>query len=127
MRVECPISIGELLDKLTILEIKVEKIKDAHKNQLVSEERDELWGKILSLGVDEASENFRKDLKAVNLELWEIEDKIRDKEYQKSFDKEFVELARSVYLTNDRRFEIKSQINEHFGSKIQEVKSYKKY
>lgn len=127
MRVECPISIGELLDKLTILEIKVEKIKDAHKNQLVSEERDELWGKILSLGVDEASENFRKDLKAVNLELWEIEDKIRDKEYQKSFDKEFVELARSVYLTNDRRFEIKSKINEHFGSKIQEVKSYKKY
>ena len=121
-----PISIGELIDKYTILLIKSEKIKDDEKLKNVYIELDLLKQKIDSLRLN-GIESHIFALKHVNLELWDIEDEIRLKEKTKVFDEKFIELARAVYVTNDQRFKHKSDINSEYGSKIKEVKSYEDY
>ena len=127
MNINTPISLGELIDKISILVIKEKKIKDEKKNNLI---RNELT--LLRKTLNEASNNssindYLNQLIDVNSTLWKIEDEIRDCEKIKKFDQKFIELARSVYITNDRRAEIKLEINNKFGSKIVEVKSYTKY
>jgi hypothetical protein len=124
--VQVKVSLGELVDKLSILEIKKVKIQDEEKQQLIEKERLALLETLNNLALEGIS-TFLEQLRHINLELWEIEDKIREKERAKEFDAEFVELARSVYITNDKRFEVKSSCNGHFGSELREVKSYEKY
>lgn len=116
------ISVGELWDKYTILLIKRERIKENVKLKYIELELS-LLEKKMKKYLD--SENtFLIDLKCVNETLWDIEDNIRLKESSKEFDDEFIELARNIYKTNDKRIKIKKKINDHFNSKIQEVKSY---
>lgn len=118
------ISIGELLDKISILKIKSAKITDSIKLGYVNAELDILQKESQTLN---DSESWIEKLESVNSELWDVEDSLRVKEYEKSFDSEFIELARSVYYLNDKRFEIKNSINVYYDSDIQEQKSYKKY
>ena len=129
MNINIPISYGELLDKITILEIKKKKITDQEKLKNIKNEHFELNEVAKSLKkIDNVKyEIFYKKLFEVNLSLWEIEDKIRILEKDKDFDSEFIELARKVYFTNDKRFEIKSEINKHFGSEFFEEKQYVEY
>lgn len=128
MNVNVEISIGEFFDKVTILEIKRERIQDADKLKNINNELDALNALLEQLPfsrdqvVDEVGE-----LKAINEKLWVIEDDIRDKEAAKSFDQEFIELARSVYITNDRRSDVKRDINIKLGSSFIEEKSYEQY
>ena len=122
--VEVQVSIGELFDKFTILQIKKEKITDTDKLSNVRNEYDLINEKILMIEIDQ---QLVKQLKDVNLQLWDIEDKLRIKEKNKEFDSEFVELAREVYYTNDRRADIKKQINMSCGSLIVEEKQYVNY
>jgi hypothetical protein len=126
MEVRIPVSVGELLDKVTILRIKERRISDAAKLANIKAELGALLGSCREAGID-ASSDLVARLEAVNEELWEIEDKIRDKEREKRFDAAFIELARAVYITNDRRFELKSQINQAAGSAYREEKSYQAY
>ena len=123
-----PVSWGELFDKITILEIKIENLKEKNALKNVKTEHDQL-NTIYNNNFlkDELARVLFNDLKEINQKLWDIEDKIRDKERSKKFDKEFIELARYVYFTNDERSRIKRNINETFGSKIIEEKSYSKY
>ena len=123
--IHVPISIGELIDKITILEIKKDKLKNLKLKNILKE---------LSFlrAVLEKNSIFIPDkiflqLKSINLTLWDIEDKIRIKEKNKEFDSEFIKLARSVYLNNDRRSETKKELNIMFNSEITEEKSYEKY
>lgn len=119
---------GEFLDKLTILEIKSERMTDAAKLANVNRELELLrgtWAASPLAGRDVAA--LVADLKRVNEALWEIEDRIRLKESAAAFDAEFVELARSVYRTNDRRAAIKRELNVALGSDLLEEKSYQKY
>lgn len=123
-----PISPGELLDKLTILQIKSERMEDEAKLANVRHERDLLMETWSSLGISDAKiDELWSDLKGVNEALWDIEDEIRDKERERAFDDRFIELARAVYFTNDKRSELKKRINVHLGSKIVEEKSYQDY
>jgi len=123
-----PVSVGELLDKISILEIKTERIRDPGKRALAAHELAELNHiKGVHVPVNEAVDGHCADLKQVNEALWEIEDKIRLKEKAAAFDDEFIALARSVYRTNDRRAEIKRTLNELLGSAIVEVKEYDEY
>lgn len=123
-----PISPGELLDKITILEIKSERISDADKKANVKNELGMLLKVWLSaVAEDEALAVMRAELKSINEDLWGIEDDIRDEELNKSFTERFIELARSVYVTNDQRADIKKKINLHLNSDIVEEKSYQKY
>ena len=125
MQVE--ISIGELFDKLTILEIKIDKINDPAKLENVTKEWNALNEKsmdILSIFADSILFKKIDQLKNVNEELWWVEDSIRENEKKQIFDKEFVELARAVYKLNDKRSEIKRQINLLTKSNIIEEKSY---
>ena len=120
-----PVSLGELLDKITILEIKVLHLKGeglAHGIQELTLLRQVLGD--LAFPVEQ--ERF-SDLKSVNQSLWTIEDAIRDKERQGQFDAEFVELARQVYLQNDRRAALKRQLNQAYGSELCEEKAYASY
>ena len=120
-----PVSLGELLDKITILEIKVLHLRGeglAHGIQELSLLRQVLGD--LAFPVEQ--QRF-SDLKSVNQSLWTIEDAIRDKERQGQFDAEFVELARQVYLQNDRRAALKRQINQAYGSELCEEKAYASY
>lgn len=127
-KIYCQISLGELIDKITILELKSERIDDQNKVKLAQKEQIILRETLSELNLSSELENrWLTSLKNINAKLWEIEDKLRLKEAEKSFDKEFVELARAVYLTNDSRFEVKNEINQTFGSEIREVKSYQKY
>ena len=123
-----PISWGELFDKLTILKIKLTKLKDKNALWNVKTEHDQLI-KIYNKNFLQSSNAklLISDLKQINEKLWDIEDKIREKERNKTFDEEFIELARNVYMTNDQRSSIKRNINEIFGSKIIEEKSYSDY
>ena len=123
--INVPISVGELIDKVSILEIKKDKLKNLKLKNILKE---------LSFlrAVLEKNSIFIPDeiffqLKSINLKLWDIEDKIRIKEKNKEFDNEFIELARSVYLNNDRRSETKKELNIMFNSEIIEEKSYEKY
>ena len=123
-----PISHGELIDKITILEIKSEQIADPSKLANVRKELDLLlavWRDDAAAAVDIAAERAR--LKAVNQALWDIEDRIRLKEKAQAFDAEFVELARAVYFQNDDRAAIKREINLKLGSQLIEEKSYQNY
>ena len=123
-----PISWGELFDKITILQIKLENLKDKNALKNVKIEYDELF-KIYENNFleDEDAKRLLANLKTINKTLWNIEDDIRDKERHKTFDEEFIELARSVYITNDERSRIKRNINENFGSQLIEEKSYSDY
>ena len=123
-----PVSYGELIDKITILEIKDARIADAAKRTNVRTELDLLnatWGADQASRIDIAAE--RAQLRAVNELLWDIEDRIRVKEKAKAFDAEFIELARSVYFRNDERAAVKRAINEKLGSTLIEEKSYQDY
>jgi hypothetical protein len=126
--IKVPISPGELIDKLTILEIKAANISDAAKLANVKVELDllqETWRSSAHASVDIDAEWQR--LREINKKLWDVEDLIRDKERERRFDQEFIELARAVYVTNDERAAVKKQINTKLGSKIVEEKSYAKY
>jgi hypothetical protein len=126
MKIETPISIGEYIDKLSILLIKKEKINDNNKLENIKKEIDFLLSK--SNKFKSSDLNFWIDkIKTVNLILWEIEDQIRMKEKNKEFDQGFIDLARKVYYTNDERFLIKNEINNFFQSEIFEQKSYEDY
>ena len=123
-----PISPGELLDKITILEIKSERIDDSQKVANVRHELrllSEVWEN--SVSEDETISNLHRLLKSINEELWEIKDDIRDEERNDSFGDNFIELARAVYVTNDKRAQAKKDVNLHLGSDIVEEKSYKDY
>ena len=124
MKIE--ISVGELVDKVTILTIKLHKIKSAEKLVNVRKEYQILRDSMEAAGITTESEVF-KDLLSVNLVLWDIEDKIRLKEADKQFDDEFIELARSVYIQNDQRFELKRKINLSYDSELIEEKEYVDY
>ena len=123
-----PVSWGELFDKVTILQIKLENLKTKSALRNVKKEYDQLF----TIFDHNFSENanakqLMTDLKLVNQKLWDIEDRIRDKERSKTFDEKFIELARRVYFTNDDRSRIKRNINETFGSELIEEKSYADY
>jgi hypothetical protein len=126
--ISAPVSCGELIDKVTILEIKAERIADPDKLANVRDELrllTELWEADPASATDIGTE--RAELKRINEALWEIEDEIRVKERQQSFDARFIELARSVYRTNDRRAAVKRAINLKLGSRLVEEKSYEDY
>jgi len=125
MSVSIPISIGELWDKYSILLIKREKIQNKEKQNIVKHEIELLDSLMNNYSYND--NKFFINLKSVNEKLWEIEDKIRIKEKNHSFDLEFVDLARSVYFTNDKRAEIKNAINKTYNSNICEVKEYANY
>jgi Family of unknown function (DUF6165) len=123
-----PISPGELIDKITILQIKSARMTDATKLANVRAELTALektWSKSAHASVDIKAESDA--LKQINEKLWVVEDDLREKERQKKFDQEFIELARAVYFTNDERAAVKRQINVKLGSKLIEEKSYAKY
>ena len=122
------ISAGELLDKISILEIKLENIKDKNSQQEIKKEYKMLTEiQNASLKIENKIKNLFKSIKEVNLKLCDIEDKLRICEKNKDFGKNFIELARQVYLNNDKRAKIKSEINIICGSNIREVKQYVNY
>lgn len=126
MNIECEISLGELVDKLSILRIKLQKITDASKLSHVKKEEQVLSNKLNSLKLL-GIEHHLEQMIDVNLKLWKIEDDIRDLERAKTFNQEFIELARLVYITNDERFKRKNEINTIYKSGLVEVKSYQEY
>lgn len=126
MKVQCEVSLGELLDKLSILYIKNKKITDETKLKHVRLEIEKLEETLKGLALDGYQE-LLAELEKINLKLWVIEDDIRDKERNKEFDQQFIGLARAVYITNDQRFECKNKINKKYSSTIVEVKSYQQY
>lgn len=121
------VSIGEILDKLTILAIKKQKISDPQKLVHIEKEYDILEEKSKQYLNSEEVKNVFEELIEVNSKLWVIEDDLRDLESQKRFDEEFVEKARLVYMTNDHRFVLKNRINQLTNSGVQEQKGYKAY
>jgi len=128
VEIKVPISPGELVDKITILEIKSARMTDAAKVANVRTELgllQETWKSSAYASHDITSHWFAE--RATTEKLWDIEDDIRDKERSRTFDKEFIELARAVYVTNDERAAVKRDINTRLGSKIVEEKSYAKY
>ena len=127
MIINTPVSLGELVDKISILHIKNNNIKDDEKLKLIREEL-ELLNQTLDKHIKNNDiQNYLDSLIEINSRLWVIEDDIRDCERNKKFDQTFIDLARSVYFTNDKRSEVKLEINKKFGSKIIEVKSYEEY
>ncbi len=123
MKIE--VSNGEIIDKLTILQIKIERIKEEKKLKNLKKEFDELSKTAAS--IMKPSDPLYKALYEINCELWDIEDHIRDLERKKDFGEDFIATARSVYFRNDKRAEIKRQINLHTSSGLIEEKSYEKY
>ena len=123
--INVPISVGELIDKITILEIKKDKLKNLKLKNILKELS--FLRAVLEKNSILIPDEIYFQLKSINLKLWDIEDKIRIKEKNKEFDNEFIELARSVYLNNDRRSETKKELNIMFNSEIIEEKSYEKY
>ena len=128
MKINVPASVGELFDKITILEIKKKKIKDKEKLKRVNVELN-----LLNKVVTKKKINKRKilklinALKSINLKLWNVEDKLRKLEKEKSFKSLFIQKARSVYILNDKRSVMKNNINIETNSNVNEVKSYEKY
>ena len=123
-----PISPGELLDKITILQIKTERMSDPGKVANVKIELNALtdvWKN--SVAEDDTVKQLHRDLKMINEALWDIEDDIRDEERARNFGEKFIELARSVYVTNDQRADAKKKLNIHLGSTLVEEKSYQDY
>ena len=123
--INAPISIGELVDKITILEIKKNKLQNSKLENVLKELS--FLRKLMAKNQIEITDNLFTQLKEINLKLWNIEDQIRIKEKNKEFDNIFIELARSVYFTNDKRSEIKKRINRLSNSEITEEKSYAEY
>ena len=122
------ISVGELLDKISILEIKQKNLKDTEKTKIVSKELESLNNTLKNdVSITDEIKSLYNDLKSINLKLWDIEDGKRDCERNKDFGEKFIKLARSVYIENDNRAKIKNKINQLSGSNISEVKSYDKY
>lgn len=118
------ISVGELLDKLSILEIKKNKITNEIKLSYIKNEFNILYNSGISFLNDTEIKELYNELVVINSKLWDVEDLIRLKENKKEFDSDFIGLARNVYITNDKRFEIKNKINKKTKSVIQEQKSY---
>ena len=128
MIVKVPTSIGDLIDRLSILEIKKERITDLDKVKYINIELDALKLIIKEENIDiKRIKNLYEEISNINLKLWKIEDDIRECERNKDFGNKFIQLARSIYKNNDLRANVKKQINKEFGSKIMEVKSYKEY
>ena len=123
--INAPISIGELIDKITILEIKKNKLQNSKLEHVLKELS--FLRKLMEKHQIEITDDLFTQLKEINLTLWNIEDQIRIKEKKKEFDNIFIELARSVYFTNDKRSEIKKKINRLSNSEITEEKSYAEY
>ena len=126
--IKVPVSPGEVLDKITILEIKSERMSDPDKVHNVKAELallQETWNE--NIRDTREIQSLHAQLKEINEALWEIEDDIRDKERAKEFDERFIELARAVYVTNDKRSRVKKELNLHLGSEIIEEKSYQDY
>tara|TARA_B100001939_G_C16925129_1_gene611223 strand:- start:1495 stop:1884 length:390 start_codon:yes stop_codon:yes gene_type:complete len=122
-------SVGELLDKISILKIKEEKINDEKKLLNIKKELG-LLSSIAEKFIEKDEKSYKKfmdELFEINLQLWETEDSIRILENKKNFNDEFIQLARNVYYSNDKRFEIKSKINNFYGSEIVEEKDYEDY
>ena len=127
MIINTPVSLGELVDKISILHIKNINVKDDEKLKLIREEL-ELLNQTLNKHINKNDiQKYLDSLIEINSKLWVIEDDIRDCERNKKFDQTSIDLARSVYFTNDKRSEVKLEINKKFGSKIIEVKSYEEY
>ena len=125
---QIPISWGELIDKITILQIKLVNLTSHDAQNNVARELKQLQSIFLKYCPEAIkTKQHELELKRINQQLWDIEDKIREKEKFKSFDAEFIQLARSVYITNDERSRIKRRINETFGSDLIEEKSYSEY
>ena len=122
------VSIGELLDKISILEIKQEKIKDPKKLKFISNEHSILKEQLdKNVKNDEKLENLFQSLKTINAKLWVIEDDKRQCEKKKDFTEKFIKLSRDVHFLNDERAKIKLEINNHTGSEIKEIKEYTNY
>ncbi|MEA9355519.1 DUF6165 family protein [Bacteriovorax sp. PP10] len=126
MNINCEISLGELVDKLSILRIKSQKIHDAEKLVHVRKEEEILSQLLKSLQLEKMQHHLDQMID-INLQLWVIEDDIRDLERNKDFGEKFIQLARAVYITNDERFKRKNTINTTYKSGLVEVKSYKDY
>ena len=127
MLINTPISLGELVDKISILIIKQKNITDETKLDHVKKELDFLQKTLMSYVQQEEINNYLENLININSKLWNIEDDIRECERKKLFDQSFIDLARSVYFTNDERAKVKNDINKTFGSELVEVKSYEEY
>ena len=124
--INIPVSPGELLDKISILEIKLEMISDIDKNGFVKKEHS-LLSNIAKTHLLKNHSKLVSELLYLNKQLWNIEDDLRSLEKEESFNDSFIELARKVYITNDKRASVKSKINELYQSEIREVKSYSDY
>ena len=124
MLINTPISLGELVDKISILMIKQRNINDQSKLIHVNKELNFLEKTLYKQINKDEIKNYLDELTTINSKLWVIEDDIRDCERRKEFNQKFIDLARSVYFTNDKRSEVKSEINKKFGSDLVEVKSY---
>ena len=127
MLIKTPISLGELVDKISILIIKQKNITDETKLDHVKKELDFLQKTLMNYVQQEKINNYLENLININSKLWHIEDDIRECERNKLFDQKFIDLARSVYFTNDERAKVKNDINKKFGSELVEVKSYEEY
>ena len=127
MLVNISVSLGELVDKISILMIKQKNIKDTSKLKNVNKELETLNNTLKKYIKEQELDNYLNTLLDINTKLWNIEDDIRKCERLKKFDQTFIDLARSVYFTNDERAKIKNDINKTFGSELVEVKSYDKY
>ena len=127
MLINTPISLGELVDKISILMIKKKNISDSIKLQHVNKELEFLQKTLKKYISEEEIYEFLLKLVNINSKLWDIEDDIRECERKKLFDQTFIDLARSVYFTNDERAKVKNDINKTFGSELVEVKSYEEY
>ena len=127
MLINTPISLGELVDKISILIIKQKNITDKIKLDHVNKELDFLQKILINYVQQEKINNYLENLININSQLWNIEDDIRECERKKLFDQTFIDLARSVYFTNDERAKVKNDINKTFGSELVEIKSYEEY
>ena len=127
MLINTPISLGELVDKISILMIKKKNISDSIKLEYVTKELEFLQKTLKEYISEDKINKFVQELVNINSKLWKIEDDIRECERNKLFDQTFIDLARSVYFTNDQRAKIKNDINKNFGSELVEVKSYEEY
>lgn len=122
-----PCSVGELIDKLSILQVKKTKITNPESLKFVSKEFELLYNQSETYFQNNEVKSLYESLTEVNSNLWDVEDKLRVFESEKKFDQEFIELARKVYYTNDERFRLKNKINSITSSEIREVKDYKPY
>ena len=127
MLINTPISLGELVDKISILIIKEKNITDETKLDHVKKELDFLQKTLMNYVQQKEINTYLENLININSKLWDIEDDIRECERKKLFDQTFIDLARSVYFTNDERAKVKNDINKTFGSELVEVKSYEEY